>query len=94
MTFRYGSGSADPHLWLTDPDSDQTPDLDPTDPYLWLKDPDLDPTPDLDPNPDLAPDPGIFVNDLQDKKSEKSQNSRKLLLLDYRRIRSRIRTSY
>ena len=75
MTFRYGSGSADPHLWLTDPDSDQTPELDPTDPYLWLKDPDLDPTPDLDPaldsdlaldsdpTPDLAPDPGIFVND-------------------------------
>jgi hypothetical protein len=56
-------------------DLDQTPDLDPTDPYLWLKDPDLDPTPDLDPaldsdlTPDLAPDPGIFVNDLQDKKS-------------------------
>ena len=75
MTFLYGSGSADPHLWLTDPDSDQTPDLDPTDPYLWLKDPDLDPTPDMgpaldsDPTPDLAPDPGIFVNDLQDKKS-------------------------
>jgi hypothetical protein len=45
VTFRYGSGSADPHLWLTDPDSDQTPDLDPTDPYLWLKDPDLDLTP-------------------------------------------------
>jgi hypothetical protein len=69
VTFRYGSGSAHPHLWLTDPD------LDPTDPYLWLKDPDLDPKPDLDPaldsdpTPDLAPDPGIFVNDLQDKKS-------------------------
>ncbi len=58
-----GSGSADPHLCLTDPDSDQTPDFDPTDPYLWLKDQDLDP------KPDLAPDPDIFVNDLQDKKS-------------------------
>jgi hypothetical protein len=81
VTFWYGSGSADPSLWLTDPDSDQTPDLDPTDPYLWLKDPDLDPTPDLDPaldsdpaldldpTPDLTPDHGIFVNDLQDKKS-------------------------
>ena len=73
MTFWYGSGSADPSLWLTDPD--QTPDLDTTDPYLWLKDPDLDPTPDLDPaldsdpTPDLAPDPGIFFNGLQDKKS-------------------------
>ncbi len=66
MTFWYGSGSADPSLWLTDLDWDQTPDLDPTDPYLWLKDPDLYPTPDLDPaldsdpTPDLAPDPGIF----------------------------------
>jgi hypothetical protein len=63
VTFWYGSGSADPYLWLTDPDSDQTPDSDPTDPYLRLKDPDLDPTPDLD------PDPGIFVHDLHDKKS-------------------------
>jgi hypothetical protein len=75
VTFWYGSGSADPSLWLKDPDLDQTPDLDTTDPYLWLKDPDLDPTSDLDPAldsdpaPDLAPDPGIFVNDLQDKKS-------------------------
>ncbi len=55
MTFWYGSGSADPSLWLTDPDSDQTPDLDSTDPYLWLKDPDLDPTQDLDPALDSDP---------------------------------------
>jgi hypothetical protein len=39
--------------------------------------PDLDPALDSDPTPDLAPDPGILVNDLQDKKSQrKSQNSR------------------
>jgi hypothetical protein len=31
--------------------------------------PDLDPTLDSDATPDLAPDPGIFVGDLQDKKS-------------------------
>ncbi len=70
MTFWYGSRSADLYFWLTDPDSDPTPDLDPMDLYLLLTDPDLDPTPDLDPNldsdpaPDLAPDPGIFVNDI------------------------------
>jgi hypothetical protein len=52
----------DPYLWLTDPDSDPTLDLDPT--------LDSDQTPDLDSDqtPDLAPDPGIFVIDLQDKK--------------------------
>ncbi len=45
--------------------------MDPMDPYLWLTDPDSDPTPDLDPtlDSDSTPDPGIFVNDLQDKKS-------------------------
>ncbi len=26
MTFWYGSGSADPYLWLTDSDSDPAPD--------------------------------------------------------------------
>ncbi len=77
MTYCYGSGSADPYLWPTyqdsdptpDSDADPTPDLDPT--------PNADPTPDADPtldsNPDLTPDPapdhGIFVSDLQDKKS-------------------------
>ncbi len=53
MTYWYGSGSADPYLWLTDLDSDPTPDPDPT----------------LDLDPNLTPDPGIFVSDLQDKKS-------------------------
>ena len=44
-------------------DSDPTPDLDPT--------PDADPTLDSDTDltPDPAPDSGIFVSDLQDKKS-------------------------
>ncbi len=69
MTYCYGSGSADPHLWLTYQDSDPTPDLDPTpdaDP-ISDADPTLDSDPDLTPDP--APDPGIFVSDLQDKKS-------------------------
>ncbi len=65
MTYWYGSGSADPYPWLTYQDSDPTPDSDST--------PNLDPTPDADPtldsDPDLTPDPGIFVSDLQDKKS-------------------------
>jgi hypothetical protein len=69
VTYCYGFGSADPYLWLTYQDSDPTADSDPT--------PDLDPTLDADPtldsDPDLtpapAPDPGIFVSDLQDKKS-------------------------
>ncbi len=46
----YGSGSADPYLWLIGPDPDPISDLQdvdvwPTknpDPYLWLKDPDAD----------------------------------------------------
>jgi hypothetical protein len=57
VTYRYGSGSADPYLWLTVQDSDPTPDSDPT----------LDSDPDLTPDP--TPHPGIFVSDLQDKKS-------------------------
>ncbi len=69
MTYCYGSGSADPYLWPTYQDSDPTPDSDPTT--------DLDPTPDADPTldsdpdltPDPAPDPGVFVSDLQDKKT-------------------------
>ncbi len=41
MTFWYGSGSADPSLWLKDPDLDPTQDLD------------SDPTPDLAPDPGI-----------------------------------------
>ncbi len=55
----------DPYLWLKDPDLDPTPYLDPTPDLDSALDSALDSdlALDSDPTPDLALDPGIFVND-------------------------------
>ncbi len=102
MTFRCGSGSADPCFWLMDP-------------WHLGVDPYSDSDPDADLDPDADPDPSIFIIDLQDankklilksfsayyflkkllihfskiKKSKRSHKTYLLFLLHDRRIRTR-----